>query len=345
MSSVQASPKLRVGIYVADPFVIETDSFSVNNNSQPQTGIELQNEFSDLNSYSKSVNFQGISIDVWEEIAVLENFNYVYFRQETVEDGINAIVKGEIDLLIGSIAITPERLQKVSFTQPYYSSTPALLVKNTPLTFWDVIHPFLRVALISSLSGVLIIHSLIAHLIWLVERHHNSEQFPKEYHKGIREAFWFAAVTMTTVGYGDKVPITKLGRLIAFIWMWMSMVMVSSITAVLATTFTLSLSQQSVKKFSNPEDLRGTKVAVVSGTDTETILKKYQMQAVETKTVNGAINLLFLEQVQAVLSVETALKYYQHEYSNQSLAIVPLYSLPVSYGFALSKKQSFRTKN
>ncbi len=47
---------------------------------------------------------------------------------------------------------------------------------------------------------------------------------------GFGSALWFAAVTMTTVGYGDKTPQTPLGRGLAFIWMFLGIVLVSAFT-------------------------------------------------------------------------------------------------------------------
>jgi hypothetical protein len=106
---------------------------------------------------------------------------------------------------------------------------------------------------------------LVANIIWFVEHKRNPEQFPKNYFKGVREAFWFVSVTTTTVGYGDKVPVTGTGRFITYLWMWISLAITSSITAGLVTTFTLALTQQPAKELSNLQDLQNKKVALLAG--------------------------------------------------------------------------------
>jgi hypothetical protein len=46
-------------------------------------------------------------------------------------------------------------------------------------------------------------------------------------------------VTMTTVGYGDKAPVTRAGRTIALIWMFASVLTISSFTAAVASALTV----------------------------------------------------------------------------------------------------------
>ncbi len=53
-------------------------------------------------------------------------------------------------------------------------------------------------------------------------------------------ALWFAAVTMTTVGYGDKTPQTPLGRFLAFLWMFFGILLVSAFTGAFASSLTVS---------------------------------------------------------------------------------------------------------
>ena len=59
----------------------------------------------------------------------------------------------------------------------------------------------------------------VGHIYWFLERKENSEQFNPTYGKGILDSAWFCIVTMSTVGYGDKVPVTGVGKAITVIWM------------------------------------------------------------------------------------------------------------------------------
>lgn len=48
------------------------------------------------------------------------------------------------------------------------------------------------------------------------------------------DALWWAATTVTTVGYGDRYPVTTQGRLIAVALMVVGIAMVGAITASVA---------------------------------------------------------------------------------------------------------------
>jgi voltage-gated potassium channel len=53
--------------------------------------------------------------------------------------------------------------------------------------------------------------------------------------RSFADALWWAVVTVTTVGYGDMVPVTLAGRAIAFILMLGGIAFFSGITANLAS--------------------------------------------------------------------------------------------------------------
>jgi voltage-gated potassium channel len=50
------------------------------------------------------------------------------------------------------------------------------------------------------------------------------------------DALWFSVVTVSTVGYGDFVPVTTLGRLVASVIMIFGLAFVPAVTAIVITT-------------------------------------------------------------------------------------------------------------
>lgn len=83
----------------------------------------------------------------------------------------------------------------------------------------------------------LLVGTVFAHLVWFAERHHNAEQFPPRYLDGIDDSFWWAAATFSTVGYGDKAPITPFGRVLAVAWMVVGVTLCSILVGHMATSF------------------------------------------------------------------------------------------------------------
>ena len=76
----------------------------------------------------------GISINIWRKIAEENNLSYRLIQQPTPREGIRALNEGEIDLLVGPISITADRLNLpgVDFTQPYFIGKEGILLPLKP---------------------------------------------------------------------------------------------------------------------------------------------------------------------------------------------------------------------
>ncbi|EDO38538.1 predicted protein [Nematostella vectensis] len=84
-------------------------------------------------------------------------------------------------------------------------------------------------------------------LLWSMELKTNPEHFPRSFFRGSWEGFWWAFVSMTTVGYGDRCPQTVLGRIFAVAWILLGVCIVSIFTATLTTSLTaISLDKRSI---------------------------------------------------------------------------------------------------
>lgn len=313
--------RLRVGVKTMPPFIMNR-SIQLST-TDPQDQVPKQR-----------LEFVGIDIALWEAIATTQKWKYDYFEYATVPSGLADLKQGTLDVLLGGLEITPERLDQVNFTQPYYFSDAALLVKRPPLPFWNYFHPFLKIAALSALALVFVLISVFSHLIWLAERGQNPDHFPPQYWRGISQAYWFTAVTMTTVGYGDTVPITGMGRRLTFVWMWIGMVLTSSITAALASGFTLSVTQQLDSGELSTHDF-SEKIAVIGDSLNLTFLKDQSVTLVQTPTFNDAIDLLNRRQVGSILYFEDALAYFQQTQAVNHYELIDLDSVAIAYGFAL----------
>jgi voltage-gated potassium channel len=65
----------------------------------------------------------------------------------------------------------------------------------------------------------------------------NFEDLPESNIKNADDAFWWAFVTMTTVGYGDKYPLTTEGRIIACVLMVAGAGAFATLTGFIASMF------------------------------------------------------------------------------------------------------------
>ncbi len=89
-----------------------------------------------------------------------------------------------------------------------------------------------RRALFGSFTILLGTALVAAALMYLAERHVQPDKLGT-----IPDALWWAIVTLSTIGYGDVVPVTVLGKLIAIVSVFLGMIMIALPVGIIATAF------------------------------------------------------------------------------------------------------------
>ncbi len=224
-------------------------------------------------------DIKGFCIDVANIISEKNNLDPEFVMFYNVPDLLGAVELGACDMGFAGITITPEREKRVDFSQPFFESGLMIAVRNETLSqITSIGNAVLRVI---GLSIVLFFVGLtvVSHLVWWIERDDEDPQgFPTDYAKGIMDAYWWAVVTMSTVGYGDKRPKRIGGRAIAAIWMFIGIIWFAGLTATLSSALTVDHIKHG--EIADLPDLYGKKVAVIEDTTSEEFLRYHNVTIV-----------------------------------------------------------------
>ena len=273
----------------------------------------------------------GISVDVWRATAARLGVDYELESVPNASDAVRGVAAGRYDAAIGPISITSDRAQIVDFSQPYWEASLAILTRSEGRGMWARMKPFLSRAFAGALLALLVVLTLVGTLLWLIERKQN-DQFPKKALPGIGVGVWLALVTMTTVGYGDKAPVTLAGRLLTGMWMVIAMLTASSLTAGIATALTLSQLDRGVIETAG--ELGGQPVATIPETTAHRFVRRYDANFVPVDDVEAAIDKLAAGEIEAVVYDRPILQYHLRQNDALDLRLAEHDYEPQGYGFA-----------
>ena len=242
-------------------------------------------------------SFSGLSISSWELVNKELQLNYEFKVYPSLTSLMSAVENNAVDLSINPITVTDQRMKSMDFSQPYFISYTGIAQKKESIA-WRYLSNLFSWNFISAILILIGVIFIFGFLVWLFERRKNQEEFGAGT-KGILQGFWWSAVTMTTVGYGDKSPRTFGGRVIGFIWMFMAIIMISSLTAGIASSLTV---QSINEEINSVQDLNRFDVTTVTNSSAQELLDQYHIQS--KKVLNEK------EGIQALLDGETSLLVY-----------------------------------
>jgi polar amino acid transport system substrate-binding protein len=277
--------------------------------------------------------WSGLSVDLWTQVAAELNVAFEFREFDYDLPGLlDAVERRDVDAAIAAIPVTVEGEARFDYSHPYFATGLGIAVRADPQGgLLGTLASFLTWQALSTVAALIGLLVVVGMLIWLVERRQKAH-FDARPVQGIADGVWWAAVTMTTTGYGDKVPVSWLGRSLALVWMFASIFCIALFSATLASSFVVSGLKTGI---SSPDDLPRARVATVSGTAGELWLGNQGLTARTYPFVIQASKALQRGDVQALVYEKPILGYMIKEYRWRSLQVLPHTLAVHDYAIAL----------
>ncbi|CAN5397415.1 transporter substrate-binding domain-containing protein [soil metagenome] len=286
----------------------------------------------------------GFAMELWDEVARTMHLEYDVTVADSAKKIVEAVQTKSADVGVGAISITAEREAVIDFSQPFYQSGLQIMVFPAPSglkdTIWQVMAPILNWKSLGSVGGLILLMLIVSHLVWMYEHPVNEEMWPKSYRAGMWESFWWSISIFLVGGADNKGPVGVGGRIVAIVWMLLSIVFIALLTAMFTATITVNSLKSDI---SSPRDLPGKKVATIGGSTAESWLQKHGVTDLETfPDIKKCVEALKNGEVKAVVFDEPIIKYELKQPGNQELAAAGDRFDPGDYGFALQQDSTLR---
>jgi len=199
----------------------------------------------------------GVSVNLFRQCAEQINLRYRLVPFETIHQALEAIRSDQIDIIASGLDVTPERERFMDFTRAFeQSGTSAAVRLDRSPTLLNIARQVSNSHLPRMMLGLVAIMLAMAVLLALFERRRNPQHFGGSWLQSIGESVWWSVTTMTTVGYGDRVPVSRGGRFIGGLWMLVAFVLMTVLGGVIASELTVTRFQPMIRSIDQLKSLR-----------------------------------------------------------------------------------------
>lgn len=248
---------------------IEIPSSVSSHDSSTKSLYLLTKTFSPMIMKDNNDNLTGFDIEIAQEAAKIMDMTLFYSMCNSLDEMFTSIqdktfLGGEAMIGAAGITITKDREEKIDFSHEYFPTGLKILIRDDNKTsilsqmknYLDMMPKLLPIFII--MLSYCFIGSL---MIWFFEK--GNKMFDDN-PRGIFDGFYWINVVLTTVGFGDKVPLSSRGKFLTVLLMWTGIFcIVPMVTGTIASELT---SNKLSSYIQCKEDLRGKKIAVKKGT-------------------------------------------------------------------------------
>ncbi len=246
---------------------------------------------------------------------------------------LSAVERGQVDAAIAAIPISVDGESRFDFSHSYFGAALGIAVRTEPPRgMLTVVRDRLNTQFFTAVAGLVGLLLVVGTVMWLVERRTNAQHFDPHPARGIGDGLWWAAVTMTTTGYGDKVPASWRGRTVGLLWMFTSIFLVALFSATMASSFVVNRLKTGI---TSPADLPRVRVAAVAGSTGEQWLATQGLQTRTYPFVIQASKALQRGDVQALIYERAIIGHMVKQYGWRQIDILPHTLVVRDYAIAL----------
>lgn len=287
----------------------------------------------------------GYAFDLWRDVAREAGFDYDVRVVGSPQEMVDALVNKSADVAIGALSVTSKREAVIDFSQPFYNSGLQILTTGSSASFGDTVWMLLtnlfNWKLLGAFALLVFVMLMISHFVWLYEHKVNPDMWPASYRHGLWESFWWTISTLLVGGADNKGPVGVGGRIVAIIWMLLSIVLVSLLTASFSATLTVNNLQSDI---TGPNRLAGRKVATIAGSTAASWLSAHDAVVQPCPDLRQCLAALKAKDVAAVVYDAPLLQHAVKEDGDDRLLLVPVIFDQQNYAIGLQQNSPLRER-
>jgi len=301
--SGEPAKKIMVGVYINQPF-----------------------------AYQDQGDYTGFCIDLWKQIAANLNLSFDYVPYSKVSDLIDATAQKKVDVALGNISITGERLQKVDFSQPYLQGGMQVMVDEKREASWRKLWVGLRdsghLKVFGFGIGIIFVCTI---LLTLGERKWNKE-FHSDWSNGLAESFYHVmSIAMTGKSNHKGLP-GPFGKILAGVWLAFGVGVVAYITSSVTSVMTVNRLQGIIN---GPQDLPGHHVGTIGGTLAQEYCQNENLNMTLYANLPDAVTALVHRDIDAIVFDAMTLQWYDNAHPELPITEVGQIFMKKGYGIPL----------
>jgi len=291
-------------------------------------------------------NYSGLAVFLWEQIAQEMKLEWEYTRYPLGDllDMIPAWDESQApDVAISCTSVTTEREQMIDFSHSFNETYTAIAVKQT--TLWSaVVGFFVNPRVLNAILIVLGIAVMIGAVFFFLEHRVNKKLFSTDTAIGR-----FIETTIIGLLFVSSGPIrfyrfkTLTARVLSTVLALSSTFMIAAVTAVLASSFTLSAMKTEVRDL---DDLRVLRVGALNSSTSSAFLSSEGILHQTRADLDTLVNDLDAGRLDAIVSDAAFLQYRINKGKQQgqftSLTVLPYELEAQNYAFILAEDSPYR---